>query len=173
MAPWRCGPSELVHVHRRGVDDLVRHAPNRLELGALVTHALERRSMARQRMRPAGLAVTPDQRRLAGLEEDQRRTQSGQRAERFEDARKLLEERALAHVDDDGGLLDLRVGPQRQLREDRQQRDREIVDAEVAEVLERAHRLGLAGAREAGEDDEPRRRVAGPRAVILATGRAR
>ena len=71
-----------------------------------------------------------------------------------EHARELLEQRALAHVDDDGGLLDLGAGPQRQLREGRHQRDRQVVDAEVAEVLERADRLRLARARQPGQDDE-------------------
>ncbi len=60
---------------------------------------------------------------------------------------------------------------QRQLRERRQQRDRQVVDAEVAEVLERADRLGLARARQAREHDEPRRvavRAAPARAAALA-----
>ncbi len=163
------GLAQLVDVHVGRVDDLVGDPPDRRQPGPLLAHALERRSMPGQRMRPARLAVAADQRRLAGFEEDQRRVEAGHRPQRLEHARELLEQRALAHVDHHRGLLDLGVRPQRQLGERRQQRDRQVVDAEVGEVLERAHRLRLAGAGQAGEDDEAmRRRV--PAASLRSTG---
>ena len=72
-----------------------------------------------------------------------------------EDLRKRREEPALADVDDD---RDLRRSPP--ARRDSFasvgiERRRQVVDAEVAEVLERANRLRLAGARQPGEHDEP------------------
>ena len=155
------GLAQLVHVHVRRVDDLVGECGGLRQPRPLLAHALERRPVPRQRMRPARLAVAPHQRGLAGLEEDQRRLQAGHRPQRLEHARELLEQRALAHVDDDRRLLDLRVRPQRQLGERRQQRDRQVVDAEVGEILERAHRLRLAGAGQAGQDDEAVRRAGG------------
>ena len=70
--------------------------------------------------------------------------------------RELVEHLAFADVDHDRGARDFVAGAQRQLGEHRQERHRQVVDAEVAEVLERADRLRLAGAGEAGEDDEAR-----------------
>ena len=58
-----------------------------------------------------------------------------------EDLRHLLEHLPFAHVDDDRRAGDLVPGAQRQLREHRQQRDRQVVDAEVPEILQRADRL--------------------------------
>ena len=71
-----------------------------------------------------------------------------------EDLRKRRDEAALPHVDDDRDLLDLAAGAQRQLGERGDERGRQVVDAEVAEILERADRLRLARARQSGEDDE-------------------
>src|SRR5258708_7201437 len=45
---------------------------------------------------------------------------------------------------------------------------REVVDAEEAEVLERVERLGLAGAREPGHDDDGGPRVGRPPAAGFA-----
>ena len=69
---------------------------------------------------------------------------------------KVLEQPALADVDDDGRARDLAAGAERQLGQHRQERDREVVDAEVPEVLERPDRLRLAGAGEPGQHDKPR-----------------
>ena len=71
-----------------------------------------------------------------------------------EDLRKRRQEVALADVDDDRDLLDVAAGAQRQLRQRRNERRRQVVDAEVAEILERANRLRLARPRQAGQDDE-------------------
>ncbi len=97
-------------------------------------------------MRPARLAEAPCEDRVARLEKDENRVQALQRAQLPEDLGERREEPALAHVDDDRDLLDLRAGPQRQLRERRNQRRRQVVDAEIPEILERADRLRLAGA---------------------------
>ena len=50
------------------------------------------------------------------------------------------------------------VAADRERRQCRDQRRRQVVDAEVAEILEGPHRLRFSGARESGEDDERRSR---------------
>ena len=110
----------------------------------------------RQRMRPPGLAEAPDQRRVAGLEEDQHRIQAAHLAQLLEDLRERRQEVAFAHVDDDRDLVDV-AAAHRQLGQRRDQRRRQVVDAEVAEILERADRLRLSRSREPGQDDERRR----------------
>ena len=77
---------------------------------------------------------------------------------------KLLEEPALAHVDDDRHLVQAGVCRGRQLRHRRDQLRRQVVDAEVAEILERADRLRLPRAGQAGQDDEPARAARAPAA---------
>ena len=147
---------QLVHRHRRRVDDVVGHPADRLHRLALLADALDRGPIGRERMRPARFAEAPHQRRLCRLEEDEHRVEVPHVLQPPVDARKLLEQPAFADVDDDRGARDLAAGAQRQLGEHRQQRDRQVVDAEVAEVLERANRLRLARTRQAGEHDEPR-----------------
>ena len=71
-----------------------------------------------------------------------------------QDARELAEEAALADVDDDAPPSAARRLRGATARQRRDQLRRQVVDAEVAEVLERANRLRLAGAGQAGEDDE-------------------
>ena len=113
-----------------------------------------------QRMGPARLAEPPHERRVAGLEEDQHRVQPGHLPQPTEDPGKRREEIALTDVNDDGDLLDVAAAPQRQGRHCRNQRRRQVVDAEVAEILERADGLRLAGPGEPGEHDERLARVA-------------
>ena len=145
---------QLVHRHVRRVDDLVGQVADRVQPRPLVADALADRSVRRQRMRPPRLAEAPHERGVARLEEDQHRIEPRHLPQPLEDLRERRQEVALAHVDDDGDLADVAAGAERQLRERRDQRRRQVVDAEVAEILERADRLRLAGARQAGEDDE-------------------
>ena len=86
------------------------------------------------------------------------------------DARKLRQEAALAHVDDDRHLVEARILARRQLGHRRNQLRRQVVDAEVAEVLERADRLRLARARQAGQDDEAARAARRRLAAALCFG---
>ena len=97
------------------------------------------------------------------------------RPQRREHARELLEQDVPSRTSMTTAAFSIsRVRPHRQLGERRQQRDRQVVDAEVAEVLERAHRLRLAGAGQAGEDDEAmRRRAPRPRPRARAARRSR
>ena len=120
----------------------------------LVADALADRPIRRQRMRPPRLAEAPHERRVARLEEDQHRVEPRHLPQPPEDRRELRQEAALAHVDDDRDLVDVAAGAQRQLRQRRNERRRQVVDAEVAEVLERADRLRLAGPGQPGQHDE-------------------
>jgi len=60
----------------------------------------------------------------------------------------------LAHVDDDCHALECGVVAAGELGERRDQLRGQIVDAEVAQVLEGANRVRLPGSRKAGHDDE-------------------
>ena len=126
------------------------------------------RSVRRERMRPPRLAEAPHQRRVARLEEDQHRVQPRHLPQLPEDLRERRQEAALADVDDDRDLLDVAAGAQRQLRQRRNQRRRQVVDAEVAEILERADRLRLARSRQPGEDDERLPRAASRLPALVA-----
>ena len=65
-----------------------------------------------------------------------------------------LEELTAAHVAADGGAGHLRPLVVEQLDEPADHLRRQVVHAEVAGVLEHLHRRGLAGAGDAGDDDE-------------------
>src|SRR4051812_28051406 len=105
-------------------------------------------------MRTARLAEPPYQRGMAGLEEDQRGIHPGRLLQLAERSRELTQEPSLAHVDDDRHLVERGIVPRHQLRHGRNQLRRQVVDTEVAEILEGADGLGLPGPRQAGEDDE-------------------
>src|SRR2546422_672966 len=71
--------------------------------------------------------------------------------ERVEQVREVL---ALAHVHAEGHPVDRALGAGHQVGEGRDQRGGQVVDAEEAHVLEALDRVALAGAAEAGDDDE-------------------
>ena len=148
--------AQLVHGHRRGVHDVVGHASHRLHRLALFADALDGGTVGRQRVRPARLAEPAHQGGLGRLEKDEHRIQAPHLLQATVDAREVREQLSLADVDDDGRARDLAAGAQRQLGQHRKQRDREVVDAEVPKVLERANRLRFARAREARQHDKPR-----------------
>src|SRR5262249_5272331 len=85
---------------------------------------------------------------------DQHRVEPRHLSQPPKDFRERRQEPALPDVDDDRDLLDLRPGPQRQLRQRRDERRRQVVDAEVAEVLELANRLRFPRPGPAGQEDE-------------------
>jgi len=132
------------------------------ELGA-VAQALEQRALGgnpgghaarrRERVAPARLLVTRQQRLLVGLEEQHTAAQP-QRREVVEHRGQRLEEVAAAHVGDDGGALDLRSLVHEELDERADHLRRQVVHAEVAGVLEDVHGGRLAGAGVARDDDE-------------------
>ena len=107
-------------------------------------------------MRTPRLAEPPDQHVVGRIEKDEHGIQVADALQAPVRARQFVQHLALAHVNDDRRARHLAAGPQRQLREHREQRHRQIVHAEVPEVLERADRLGFARPREPREDDEAR-----------------
>src|SRR5678815_5617584 len=122
-------------------------------------------------MRTTSFAETTDERLMTCLEEDERRPKPRHRLQFAEGLRELLDESSLAHVDDDRHFVESGIIPQRQLGKRRQHLRREIVDAEIAEVLERAYRVRLSRPGEPGKNDEPA--VAGPPALARSGSGAR
>ncbi len=139
--------------HAGRVDHEVGALAQRREHRALGGHAGGDAAVGRERMAPARLLVAVDQRLLGGLEEQHVVIQP-ERVEIVDDGLQRLEVDAAAHVGDDGGALDLGALVHEQLDQRADHLRRQVVDAEVAGVLEHVHRRRLAGAGEAGDDDE-------------------
>ena len=145
---------QLVDRHVGRVDDLVREVANDVQSRAFVTNPFGDRPIRRERMRPACFAEAADERRVARFEEDQHRIEPGHFPQPPENLRERRQKSAFADVDHDCDFVDAATGPDRQPRERGNQRRRQIVDAEVPEIFERANRLRLAGARQSRQDDE-------------------
>src|SRR5206468_789463 len=73
----------------------------------------------------------------------------------LEDVQQLVEVLATANVGDDRGALHAAAGMAEQLAERVDHPRRQVVDAEVAAVLEGGDRLRLAGAGVPGDHDDP------------------
>ena len=100
------------------------------------------------------LAEAPDEHVVARLEVEHLE-RNLLRPELVEHSRELGEEVPRADVDPERHAPDLVPGRLPELDETRDERDREIVDAVEAEVLEHMDGGRLAGTREPGDDDEP------------------
>ena len=148
---------ELSPQHRRGQARRVDHDVGALaqpgQQRALARNAVGDAAARRQRMAPARLLVARQQRLLVGLEE-QDPVKDAQLAQIVEDRGEALEVAAAAHVRDDRRALHLGPLVHEQLDQRADHLRWEIVDAEVARVLERGHRRRLAGTRKAGDHDE-------------------
>ncbi len=163
--------AQLVHRQVRGVEDQVRHRADGIELLPLLGNALAGGSIGRQRMRAPRLAEPAHERGIAGFEEDERRLHVALRLQLPVDARKLGQEASLPYVDDDGDFRRGGVFAGRQLRHRGNQLGWQVVHAEVAQVLEGANRLRLAGAGEARQDDKAARAAStGPCPVAFGLG---
>jgi hypothetical protein len=132
---------QLVDGHLRRVHDVLGQPAERLHALALFADAFEGGPVRRERVRPARLAEPPHEHVVVGVEEDQHRVEVPHALQAAEHLRNLLQHLSFAHVDDDRRPRDLVARAQRQFREHRQERHRQVVDAEVAEILERADRL--------------------------------
>jgi hypothetical protein len=104
-------------------------------------------------MAAAGLLVAIEQRLLAGLEKEDLRPQAAG-LEIVEDLDQVLEVVTAPDVGDDRGALDAAALVAEQLAEAVDHPRRQVVDAEVAAVLEGGDRLRLAGTGMAGNDDQ-------------------
>ena len=154
----------------RGVDQRVGQLADRRERLGLAADAVDHVALGRERVAPARLLVAREQRLVVGAEEDQPvRDVVG--AQRLDHARELGEVLAAAQVADHGGALDLRAVVHEQPGQRADHLGREVVDAEVAGVLEHVHRRRLPGpglARDDHEVDEVRLRRRG---AVAAHGR--
>src|SRR3954464_8016474 len=104
-------------------------------------------------MPPARLLVAVEQHVLAGLEEEQP-VRGAARLELLEHLGQPLEVGAPAHVAHDRRPLDLAALVGEELRQRPDHLRRQVVDAEIAGVLEARHRLRLACAGEAADHHE-------------------
>ena len=104
-------------------------------------------------MAPPCLLVPPQEGVLVGVEK-QHPMDDPARVEIVEDAAERLEEVARTHVGDDRRAPHLRALVHEQVDEAADHLGRQVVDAEVAVVLEDVHRRRLARAGEPRDDDE-------------------
>jgi hypothetical protein len=104
-------------------------------------------------MAAPGLLEAVDQHRLGGLQV-QEAVRHAALVEVVEDAHEVVEVAAAAHVGRHRRALHLGALMAEQVRQRSDHLGRQVVDAEVAGVLEGGHRLRLAGPGEAGDHDE-------------------
>src|SRR5215207_7063664 len=136
-----------------GLDHLVGALTQRRQQLALGPNPLDDPAFRSQRVAAAGLLVAVEQGLLVGLEEEDHRPQPFG-LEVVEHLQQVVEVLTAAHVGDDRGALDAAALVAEELAEAGDHPRRQVVDAEVAAVLEGGDRLRLARARVAGDDDE-------------------
>ncbi len=141
---------------RRGVDDDVGRVADRFELAAFGDDAVDDAAAIRERMLAARLRVAPDEHLVARVEEDDP-VGDAFLAQRAQLPDEIAEHLFTADVEDERDAAQVAAAGE-QLGELRDEARREVVDAEVAEVLEAFRGLALARARHAGDDDHMRGR---------------
>ena len=169
--------AQHVRLQARRVDDDVGQALDRLEHLALQGDAALDARGRRQRVAPARLLKAGEQRVVGGVEEEHAMAQP-ERLEVLEHGAQRLEVVAAAHVGDDRGALDLRALVDEELDQRADHLGRQVVDAEVARVLEDVHGRRLAGARVAVMTTRSSRRVSaygrgGPASMTAGSSRPR
>src|SRR5262249_28686645 len=129
---------------------------------ALGADAVEDAALASEGVTPPGLVVTPDQRFVARLEKQHLDAMpaGAQPVERVPEMPEVL---PLPHVHAEGDLANRTARLRAQLGEGGNQRRGQVVDAEVAHVLEAFDGVALARPGEAGDDDDPDAGTAGVR----------
>jgi len=142
------------------VDDDVRMLADFREQATLGGDALADRhvcAVIAHRMAAAACLVPRDNRLVAGIQEDDAVLQAGSTHMR-ELFNQLVVEVLVACVAHHGQAAArlLLSGNRRKAHEVHQQARRQVVDAEIAEILERVHRLGAARAAHARDDDQVR-----------------
>src|SRR3954454_13156888 len=123
--------------------------------------AVDHAAVRGERMPPPRLLVALAEVLLVGGEEDHA-VHHARRGQLVDHARERGQILAAARVAHDRRELDLGALVHEQLRERADHLRRQVVDAEVAGILEHVHRRRLAGARQAGDDDEILQARAGP-----------
>jgi hypothetical protein len=104
-------------------------------------------------MAPPRLLVAVEERLLVGLQEEDA-VHDARLVELVDHAGQRRQVLAAPRVGDHGGALDLRARVPEQLGQRADHLRRQVVDAEVARVLEHVHCGGLPGPRQAGDDHE-------------------
>ena len=160
-------PPQLAAGQVAGVHHHVGALAQRRQQLALGPDPVDDPPFRRQRVAAAGLLVAVEQRLLVGLEEEHRRLQAVG-LEVVEHLQQVVEVLAAAHVGDDRGALDAAALVAEELAEAADHPRRQVVDAEVAAVLEGGDRLRLAGAGVAGDHDQGHLAAGRPRARQLA-----
>src|SRR6187549_168029 len=145
--------AQLAAGQAAGVHHHVGPGAQRRQLLALGPDPLDDPSFWRERVAAAGLLVAVEQGLLVRLEEEQLRLQPLP-LELVEHRDEVVEVLAPSHVGDDRGALDAAAVEPEHLAEAADQAGRQVVDAEVAAVLEGGDRLRLAGPRVAGDHDQ-------------------
>ena len=143
---------ELVHVEVGGVEQDVGVAADVGHHLALALEAVEQPAAALERVRPAGGLLAADEHVVGGLEEEQRRRPAGHLLVAV--GLQRVEERPRPHVDHDRDRLLDAAAVVDEAYDVAHQRRREVVDHEVAEVLELLGRRAAAGTGHAGDDDQ-------------------
>ena len=143
--------AEFMDIELGGIDDEVGEAANGSEVTALCFERGLDGRVGTQGMRTAGLAETAQKNGVGGLEEDDLGRDHA--SNRFEDAREFLQLRAFANVDDERGAADF-AGLHSQFREFRDQLDRKVIDAVVAEIFEGLQYGGLSRTAHSGNEDQ-------------------
>src|SRR5438270_1448047 len=165
--PRRDRVAQLVHVHSRGVEDLVRQ---RAELGQhapLLRDAFLDAAVRAERMPPPGFRETPDEHVVGAVEEDHLELVAFA-PHLLDGARRRVQEAPLPRVDHDGETLHLVAGAVTdQLQQLGQEHDGEVVDAEEPEVLERLGRGGFPSPGKPGHQHDAVRVRAPPRWIVL------
>src|SRR5215210_6225691 len=164
---------DLAPQHRRAqparVDDRVGELADRRERLGLAADAVDQVARGRERVAPARLLVPAEERLVVGAEVDHA-VRDLVRAQRLDHPREAAEELAAALVGDDGRPLDLRAVVHEQPRQRPDHLGRQVVDAEVARVLEDVHRGRLARAGLPGDDHEVDEVRARRRGAVTAHG---
>ena len=143
--------AQLVDVELAGVDDDVGLAPQRLEGGALALDGLGHEVALGPRVAPAGVLEPAHEHVVGRLEEQD--THAGIRGPQPGQVGGDLGQVA-AGADDEGHAFGRRAGRLGQVGHLHDQRRRQVVDDEPAEVLERVGRLRRTCAGEPGDDQE-------------------
>ncbi len=144
--------AQFVNVELRCIDDHVGELADRRHDLALVVEAFADAEMLADWMRPARLAVSPQQSVFGGLDENDR--DGMMNAKMFQKRGQFFELIAFASIDEQGGAREAAFTGGVQLCKNRNQFDGKIIDAIKAHVLERVEDGAFARAGQAGQDNE-------------------
>ncbi len=155
--------SQLVNIELGSVDHEIGSLANRAQMAAF---GLERRFYRRVRaqgMRAARLTESADQHRVRRFQEDN--FCRDETPNFFQDLGKFLQRRAFAHIDDQRGTPNL-TRLDGQIGKLRDELDRQVVDAVVAQILKGLQHRSLPRAAHAGDDDQFRRVLRGAGRIV-------